>query len=162
RHDAERDLGLAEHGGVGGEDDVASHGKLAAAAERIACDRSDDRLAAVRDAVERREEVAAIGLDEGLFVHLLDVDAGGERLLVAGDDDAADAGIRLEAVERAVDLADQLGVEGVHGFWPVESDHSDLAFGRGDDRLVGAVAFGATGSGSAMVKTFKNMMIPVP
>jgi hypothetical protein len=30
------------------------------------------------DAVERRDEIAAIGLDEGLLVHFLDVDAGGK------------------------------------------------------------------------------------
>ena len=46
RHDAELDLGLAELGRVGGEDDVAHHGELAAAAERVAGDRRDDRLAA--------------------------------------------------------------------------------------------------------------------
>ena len=43
--DAELDLGLAELGGVGGEDEVAHHRHLAAAAERIAGDRRDDRLA---------------------------------------------------------------------------------------------------------------------
>ena len=94
-----------------------------------------------RDAVERREEVAAIGLDEGLLVHLLDVDAGGERLLVAGDDDAADRGIGLEAVERAVDLADQLGVERVQRVRAVERDDPDLALGRDEDRFIGAVRF---------------------
>jgi hypothetical protein len=34
RHDAELDLGLAEARRVGGDDDVAHHGELAAAAER--------------------------------------------------------------------------------------------------------------------------------
>ena len=85
-----------------------AHGELAAAAERISGDRRDDRLAAMADAVEGGEEIAAIGLDEGLGLHLLDVDAGGERLLVAGDDDAADRGVGLEGVERAVELADKL------------------------------------------------------
>ena len=46
RHDAELDLGLAELGRVGGDDDVAHHGELAAAAEREARDRGNDRLAA--------------------------------------------------------------------------------------------------------------------
>ena len=49
RHDAELDLGLAELGGVGGDDDVAHHRQLAAAAERKARDRGDDRLAQARD-----------------------------------------------------------------------------------------------------------------
>src|SRR5262245_19385315 len=97
-HDAEIDLRLAEGGIVAGEDDVAGHGKLAAATERIASDRRDDRLAAVTDAVKRRDEIAAIGLNEGLLMHLLDVDASGERPLASGDDDAADLRVGLEGV----------------------------------------------------------------
>ena len=100
RHDAELDLGLAELGGVGGDDEVAHHGELAAAAEREAGDRRDRRLAAARDAVPGRDEVLLVGLHVGLGLHLLDVGAGGERLLAAGDDDAADAVVGLEGVER--------------------------------------------------------------
>src|SRR5262249_15515565 len=96
-------------------------------------------LAAARDSVERREKIAAIGLDEGLLVHLLDVDAGGKRLLVAGDDDAADRRVCLEGVERAVDLADEERVERVQRMRAVQRDDADLAFGRDDDRLEGAV-----------------------
>ena len=48
--DAELDLGLAEFGTVGGDDDVAMHGQLAAAAEREAGDRGDDRLGGARGA----------------------------------------------------------------------------------------------------------------
>ena len=50
-HRAEIDLGLAEAGILGGDDDVAHHRHLAAAAEREAADRRDDRLAALRDAL---------------------------------------------------------------------------------------------------------------
>ena len=42
--DPEQDLGLAEHGVVGGEPDVGAQRQLAAAAERVAGDRGDDRL----------------------------------------------------------------------------------------------------------------------
>ena len=52
RHDAEGDLGLAELRGVGGDDDVAHHGELAAAAEAIAGDRGDERLPHLGHAVE--------------------------------------------------------------------------------------------------------------
>ena len=93
------------------------------------------------DTVERREKVAAIGLDEGLLVHLLDVHAGSERLVVAGDDDAADPAIGLEAVECAIDLADQLGIERVQRMRAVEGDDPDLALGRDEDGVIGAVAF---------------------
>jgi len=121
-HDAEIDLWLAEGGIVAGKNNVAGHGELAAAAERVARDRRDDRLAAIADAVERRDEIAAIGLDEGLLVHLLDVDAGGKRLLAAGDDDAADFRIGLEAVKRAVELLDEERIQRVQRMRPDERD----------------------------------------
>ena len=47
--DAEQDLGLAEHGVLGGEPDVGAQRELAAAAERVAGDRGDDRLGDLRD-----------------------------------------------------------------------------------------------------------------
>ena len=62
-----------------------------------------DRLAAARDAVPPGDEVLLVGRHVGLGLHLLDVGAGGERLLAAGDDDAADAVVGLEGVERLVD-----------------------------------------------------------
>ncbi len=95
-NDAELDLGLAEFGGVRGQDKVAHHGQLAAAAERIAGDGGDDRLARPRHASQRAEEVVEIGLGEGLVAHLLDVGAGGESLVGAGEHDAADSRVRLE------------------------------------------------------------------
>ena len=58
RDDAELDLRLAELGVVGGDDDVALHRELAAAAERKARDRRDHRLARARDAVLVAGEVA--------------------------------------------------------------------------------------------------------
>ena len=107
RHDAERDLGLAEPRSVGGDDDVAHHGELAAAAEAVAGDGGDERLAHLRHAGGRRRLIARESLDEGKGRHLLDVGAGGEGLLRAGDDDRADIGIRLEGVERGKQLADR-------------------------------------------------------
>ena len=47
-HDAELDLGLAELRVLGGDDEVAHHGQLAAAAQRVAGHRRDHRLAALR------------------------------------------------------------------------------------------------------------------
>src|SRR5665809_26645 len=126
-HDAERDFGLAEHGTVGGQDNVARHGQLAAAAKRVARDRGDDRLADRADLVERREEIAAIGLDEGLGMHLLDVDASGKRLFVAGDDDGTDGRIALERLKRPVELADELRVERVQRVRAVQRNEPDLA-----------------------------------
>ena len=141
RHDAERDLRLAEYGGIRRQNDVARHGQLAAAAQRIAGHRRDDRLAACTDLVERREKIAAIGFDEILLVHLLDVYAGGKRLLIAGDDDAADRGVGLEDLERAVELADELRVESVERMRAVKRDEPDFAVACDEDGFVGAVLF---------------------
>jgi hypothetical protein len=44
-NDAELDLGLAELGRIGGDDEVGHHRQLAPAAKRIAVDRRDPRLA---------------------------------------------------------------------------------------------------------------------
>ena len=74
-------------------------------------------------------------------MHLLDVDAGSKRLLVTGDDDAANGRVCLEGVKRAVDLADELGVERVQRMRAVQRDEANFAFGRDDDRLEGTVCF---------------------
>ena len=52
--DAELDLGLAEFGAVGGDDEIGHHRHLAAAAERIAGDRGDPRLAGRGDLLPAR------------------------------------------------------------------------------------------------------------
>ena len=104
---AELDLGLAELGGVGGEDEIAHHRELASAAERESGDGGDDRLARLRDVLPAGDEVAEESLGEGLVLHLLDVGAGGERLLGAGQHDRADGGVGLEGFERRVEVLDQ-------------------------------------------------------
>ena len=88
--DAELDLGLAEFGGVGGDDEVGHHRHLAAAAEREAGDRGDPRLAGRGDLLPAGEEVGAVHVGEALGLHFLDVGAGGEGLFAAaGEDEAA-------------------------------------------------------------------------
>ncbi len=102
RQDADRDLRLTETGRLGGEDEVAHQRQLAAAAERVAGDGSDDRLAAPRDPLPRRgDEVREIDVDERTALHLLDVGAGSECLLVAGQHDRADGVVRPRARSRA-------------------------------------------------------------
>ena len=141
RHDAERDLGLAELRSVGGDDDVADHGELAAAAEAIAGHRRDDRLPRPGDPRQRLAIVAVEGLDEGEALHLLDVGAGGEGLLRAGDDHAADALVGVEGGDRIAELADQRRVEGVQRLRPVERDERHAPAGLGDDGFEGHGCF---------------------
>jgi len=95
---AERDFRLAELGGVGSDDDVAHHRQFAAAAERVTADGGDRRLAAARHAVAAdRGKVAGEHVDKSLGLHFLDVGAGGKRLFAAGDQDATDRIICLDA-----------------------------------------------------------------
>jgi hypothetical protein len=46
-------------------------------------------------------------------LHLLDVRTSGKGLFRAGDDDAANLLVTLEAIQRLVDLADELAVQRV-------------------------------------------------
>ena len=78
-----------------------------------------------------------VGLHVGLGLHLLDVGAGGEGLLRAGQHDAADGAVGLPAVERLVQLGDQRGIERVQRLRPVERDEADPAARLDDDVLVG-------------------------
>ena len=63
----------------------------------------------------------------GLIGHLLDVGAGGERLLRAGDDHAADIAVGVEGVDGAAQLGDQRAVERIERLRPIEPDQSHSA-----------------------------------
>ena len=139
RDDAELDLGLAELGVVRGDDHVGLHRELAAAAEREARHRRHHGLPRTRDRILVGAEVVEEGIDIRLVRHLLDVGAGGKRLLRAGDQDAADVGVGVERVDRRVELGDQRRVERVQRLRPVQADDADAAFGLDDD------GFGAHG-----------------
>ena len=134
---AELDLRLTESRVVGGDHDVAHHRKLAAAAQSIARDRRDHRLAECGDAVPRGDEVAAVGIDEVQSAHLRDVGTGREGLLVAGDNDGADLVFRLEAVEHGVELADQRAVQRVQRLGPVQRNQADPAAPVDGDVFIG-------------------------
>jgi len=92
--------------------------------------------AAPADAVPVLELVVEIGAGERAALHLLDVGAGGEGLLGAGEDDAADARLSLETVERPVDLADELAVQRVQRLRAVERDQPDPALRLDENGLI--------------------------
>jgi hypothetical protein len=85
RNDAELDLGLTEFRGVGRDDEITLHGELAAAAERKARNCRDHWLARIGGRVPGAGKIAHEHVDCGLARHLLDVGAGRERLLGAGE-----------------------------------------------------------------------------
>ena len=67
----------------------------------------------------------AVGLDVGLVRHFLDVGAGGEGLVAAGEDDGADLPVALQIVEGRAEIGDQRRVQGVERLRPVEGDDAD-------------------------------------
>jgi hypothetical protein len=86
---------------------VAHHRELTAAAERIAGDGGNDRLAASGDfqplsAAELDGEDFGKGFE---FRHFADVGTGGESLVVAGEHQRADARVVVEGLHRLLSSA---------------------------------------------------------
>ena len=133
---AELDLGLTELRGVGGDQQVAHHRQLTAAAERVARDRRDGGCAGGGELGPRREEVGGENVCERQFGHLLDVRARREGLLVAGDDDRADARIVVEFGCGRGDFVHHLTVERIERLGPVQRDGADAVVTGDQDGLV--------------------------
>ena len=137
RHDAERDFRQAEFGRLGGDDEIAHHGELAAAAEAISRDRRNHWLASLRQTRPAFEELAEIGFDKSLVSHLLHIGTRGKRLVAAGDNSATDMQIILEYRQGGIELLDQRLVEGVEGLRAIERDEANVAPRLDNDILVG-------------------------
>ncbi len=104
--DAEQNLGLPDPRVSCRDAVVTGHRHFVAAAERIAVDGRDERLAAVLEPLQQR--VRAAGTLERLLAGLqcledLDVGAGDERGAGADEHDRVDAGIRRRPGDRVVD-----------------------------------------------------------
>ena len=139
-NDAELDLRLAEFGIVGGDDEIALHGKLAAAAEREAGDRGDDRLARCRGLMPVGAKIAEEHLGKILVGHFLDIGAGGESFFRSGDDHAADIAVGLERSDGPAELAHQRAVERIERLRPIEPDETDPAARFDNDVFVAMLA----------------------
>ena len=76
------------------------------------------------------------GLRQGARGHRLDVGAGGEDLVGAGDDDAADVGVGVEPLQLGGDPLHHLRGEGVARLRSVEAQQGDVELvDRGLDDL---------------------------
>ena len=78
-----------------------------------------------------------MGLDIGQILHFLDVGAGGEGLLRAGDDDAADFVAFIEPPRRVGHVDGALNIEGVHRLRSVERHKRDAAALFDQDGFIG-------------------------
>ena len=121
---AEIDFGLTELGVVGGDDDVAHHGKLAAAAERMAGNRGDDRLFEFGNALPGTDEIALLRVHVVLLLHLRDVSTRGKHPIRAGQHDRGDIGIGIESLERLIEFVDDLPIQRID-LRTVQGDHPD-------------------------------------
>ena len=124
-NDAELDLGLAELGGVGSDDEshiIASSqpppsAKPATAAMIGFFDAGKPSQAATKSS-KHTSRIAKSG-------HLLDIGARGERLVGPGDDNGPDAGVTIEGGQRGGHLARHGTIERVERLRPVEGDQAD-------------------------------------
>ena len=126
------DLGEPECRASGGDDDVGGEGDLAAAGSCQAVDGGDHRLASL--AVGEAGEATASG-DQGRHVagaDLLEVGSGAEHrpLLsggVGGEDADPQVGIVFEAIDRRLESAGHVTVDGVARLRSVQRDDRDVA-----------------------------------
>ena len=129
------DLGDAELGLAGGDDEVAGQRDLEPAGDGEALDRRDERLArgALGDA--REPAVAhprALAAHEGLEIH-----AGAEARAGAGDDADRKVALGVELVERRRHPFGQRQVDRVARVRAVERDEQHAVAALGEDGLVG-------------------------
>ena len=124
-HDPEIDLGLAEPGRLGGDDEVARHRKLAAAAEAETGNGSDERRAHTADRVPALDAAVLVQRHGRSRRQLGDVRAGRERALVPADDDAANRLVLVELLQSYDELLHQRTGERIELLRTVEQHDRD-------------------------------------
>ncbi len=140
---ADEDLWLAELGLLAGDDDVAVHRQLVAAAQRVAAHRRDQRLLDAADAIPRREGSSG-HLDGRRASHLGDVRPGGEGALArAGQHDAADGVIGVKLLQPVGQLGDERPVERIELVGAVDGGGGDGLVALDDDILLRHGAIGS-------------------
>ena len=97
-------------------------------------------------------------LGEAALAHRLDVGAGGEDLVGAGDHDAAHLRVGVEPLELGGELLHHLRREGVARLGPVEPQQRDVAVARALDQL-GHQSFPASSGVIALIPVAARPMI---
>ena len=123
RAGADLGAGLAEHGVLGGDDQVAPQRKLVAAAHAPAVDHGDDRNRQAADGHgQALHAVVPHGaVDQVEPLHGVEIAAGGKRLVAgAGHDRAGDRGILAGGFQRVDQLIERLLAERVEHARPVD------------------------------------------
>ena len=143
--DAQANLGLAELGaalalgvGAGGQDDVAAHGQLTAAAQGEAVHSGDggdlQLLNAAHQGAAPLAPLAAGGHVHGAL--LADVGAGHEGAALAGDDEGAQLGVLLHLADQLLQLGDHSGIQRVQRLGTVDGGNADAVLLLITNRLI--------------------------
>ena len=135
-NDSQIDFRLAEAGVLSGDDDVAAHRQLAAAAQGKADHRGDHRLGDLVDLIAVGEPFLNHGVEGTLVGHFFDVGAGGEDFVTAGDDDDAHFGVLVELLHGQRQIFDQAVGQRIERLRTVQSNHGDGAVFGDDDVFV--------------------------
>ena len=143
---AQLDLGLAEFGVVGGDDEVTQHSQLAAATQGETGDGGNHRLA---DAAHRLpvagDVVALVHIGKAVGRHAADIGTRRKRFFAAGDDQATQRRVGVISLQRVAQLVHQLIVQGIELLGTVQRHDADfVGFGAGLDVFVmhGAIRCG--------------------
>src|SRR6185295_11216794 len=137
--DAELDLRLAELRGVARDSQVARHGELATAAQRVAVHSGDNRLAARLEAPQHclAAQRPCLPVEWTLFRKVSDVRPRHERLLPgAREDRALDRVVGGHALGRVGQLVHHLIVQRVQLVGAVDGDESDIVADIEQESLV--------------------------
>ncbi len=125
-HDPDPDLRLAELGVVAGDDEVARHGQLAAAAQGVAAHGGDQRQADRADTVPGREVALGVQALGGLVGELHDVGTGREGSIAGTrQDDDPDAIVEVERLELVGQLGQEREAERVARLGSIDRDERD-------------------------------------
>ena len=123
RHDPDAGVGVGEAGPLGRDEEVARERDLEAAGDRGAVDRADHRLGRLG---ERADQLVARSRTtwrtSESVVSALEVDAGAERGIGAGEHDGVDVVARVARRDRLRERRGERGVQRVAGLRSVEGD----------------------------------------
>ncbi len=110
---------------LGGDDEVAHHGELAAASQGESGDRRDNGLAAAGRLVPGRELFFEVPVDEAPRLHFLDVRSRGEGFLAAGYDNGANGVVGFKSFQCVGKLVNERTVQRVQRFGSIERNDAD-------------------------------------
>ena len=89
----------------------------------MSIDRADDRLLdGIGQLGPAFDEIVTVRFGERFGTHLVDIGAGCEGFMGAGEDHGADGGVFVEGFEGGIELEDERCEEGVEGFRAVKLD----------------------------------------